>query len=441
MSQAVSPSGELSLLGIGSETAFGSAASPTVWLICDQASFTPTNELLDRDGARGRIGRTQAVAGMFTGKGSLNAEADPDSIEALLAFAFGLDANADVAGFGVAGQPNFQSPITNPANNGAVTTTTTSATSAGNAIVPVAAMTGITVGSLLTIGAGMLAETVQVMGVNVPGLTFACQLRRNHASGVAVVSSTVVPAHLRALQLLSPRPSFTAQHYVVTDLMQYVGCKVSSIGFSASEKSILAAKIALEYQAENSLGGFVPGGSYPSAPSATLSTLQPFTFQNSGNFGFVDGAAADATVMSWDITMDTGLTTDYPDFGNGRLRAVYPEGQTKVSGSMTLGFETETMQRKFWGNTLASTPQAVLIPLVFIYNFAQPWKINASYVYQLQFVLGACKLSALTRAVNAKDYVKQEYKFEAYETANGAQDDCLAFLTNTNGNSSNLGGF
>src|ERR1700733_14989306 len=118
-----SPSGELTAVGLGVESTFGTAPSvPTVWMICDEATMTPTRELLDRPGARMRIGRTESVAGMFTGKGTLSCEADPDNIEAILMLGMGLDALSD-SGFGATGAPNHQAAITNPGTNGSITTT------------------------------------------------------------------------------------------------------------------------------------------------------------------------------------------------------------------------------------------------------------------------------------------------------------------------------
>jgi len=441
------PSSALVALGLAKEATFGTFVNtPTVWMVPDEATFTPTNELLERPGSRQRIGRTSSVAGMFTGKATLSCEADPDNVEALLCFALGLDALAD-SGFGTTAYPNFQAPISNPANNGTVSTTLASTVQAGSEVANLTAIAGVANIGLLTVGSGGNAETVQTWGKHAgSGATgvVAARFARSHASSSVVVSSTVVPAHLRAIQMQSPRPTFTTRVYRVTDDLSYAGCKVSSLTIAPAEKAVLSVKVQLEYQNEASNGGYStydPTPTWPTPPSPTLSTLEPFTFQSSFNYGLIDGVASSATIMGWQVAMENGLVADYPNFGGGRLRAPYPEQQTKVSGSLDLGFETEDLIRKFWGNDLAGGPQSVVLSTVLNFQFETPWLINASYQYTMSIVLPKIKLSTVGVPIKGGDYLKQSAKFEAYESADGAQDDLTVFLINANGSSSNTGGF
>jgi hypothetical protein len=436
-----SPSSELTSIGVGKESTFGSAASPTAYLICDETTFTPTSELLERPGARQRIGRTASVAGMFTGKGTLSCEADPDNIEAILCFGMGLDALGD-SGFGNAGRVNYQAAITNPGTNGSVSTTLAAQVKQGSNIAQLTSATGVSAGSLLTVDSTGFTEAIQVLAKNSPNI--AARFLRGHSAGVNVISSPVTNAHLRVLQIASPRPSFTSTVYRVTDLIEYVGCKVSSLSISPSEKAILTVKAQLEYQNELGQGGYSPydpSPSWPSAPTITYSTLDPFRFQDPGNYGNISGSASSATIMGWQVDVNNGVVADYPNFNNGRLRSFYPEQQTKVSGTLSLGFETEDAVRQFWGNALAQSPQTVLAPITLAFQFQQPWYINASYQYTLIIAMGLCKISTVGIPIKNGDYLKQSVKFEAYETTNGAQDDILIFLFNTNNSASNSGGF
>ncbi len=55
-------------------------------------AFAGTNELLERPGARKRIGQTEQLTGMLTGKGQMQVEADPDTLGTLLLLAVGAKA-------------------------------------------------------------------------------------------------------------------------------------------------------------------------------------------------------------------------------------------------------------------------------------------------------------------------------------------------------------
>lgn len=67
---AQAPSAELATVGIGRETTYGTAVSPTLFLIPSSENFDGTNELLDRPGARKHIGQTEQLTGLYTRKGS-----------------------------------------------------------------------------------------------------------------------------------------------------------------------------------------------------------------------------------------------------------------------------------------------------------------------------------------------------------------------------------
>ena len=79
---AQAPSAELATVGIGREITYGTAVSPTLFLIPSSENFDGTNELLERPGARKRIGQTEPLTGLYTGKGQMQVEADADSLGA-----------------------------------------------------------------------------------------------------------------------------------------------------------------------------------------------------------------------------------------------------------------------------------------------------------------------------------------------------------------------
>ncbi|HEX3456653.1 MAG TPA: hypothetical protein VHR97_01745, partial [Candidatus Baltobacteraceae bacterium] len=111
---ASAPSAELVTVGIGKEITYGTAVSPTVFLIPSSQNFDGTNELLERPGARKRVGRTEPLTGLFTGKGQMQVEADGDSLGSLLLLAMGAE--------------TFSANAGNPGSNPAVTTTSSGQT-------------------------------------------------------------------------------------------------------------------------------------------------------------------------------------------------------------------------------------------------------------------------------------------------------------------------
>jgi len=214
----------------------------------------------------------------------------------------------------------------------------------------------------------------------------------------------------------SPRKSFTTQVNRITDAINYVGCKVSDLSFNVTEKSILNAKVGVEYVSE----AFVAS---PVTP--TYSTLYPFVFQTVGNTMTIAGSANDATIMDFGFTINNGLITDFPSFGNGRYRAQLPETLTKVSGTMSLAFETETMYKKFWGGPSATGPQSTVpgVSLVAV--------LNSQDGYSLTFNSQNVMITDPGVMIKAADYVKQSMKFECYSaTGPAAGDDLKIILTN-----------
>lgn len=404
---ALAPSGELSSIGIARETTYGTApASGYIFYPSDNVAFESTNEFNQRPGARKRIGTTRPGTGMIMGKGSFEAEADPDTLGALLALVMGAEAIAPNAG--------------NPATAAAVSTTIVGPVSPGLQTVTPASLTGITAGSSLTIDAGANAETV-VVKVPPLGGTFTALFRQSHAAGVAVVSAPLVLAYDHTFTLASPRPFFTAQINEVIQARNCVGNKISQLSIAPTSKAILTCKVSTEYQAD-----FLT--TTPVTP--IYSNLEAYSFTTAGNYGQINGAQSDATIMSWDSNIATGLVAEYPNFGGGRLRSQLPEEQTKVTGGMMLGFETTTLNQAFWGNAAGATgPQNLVLPVSLSYKFVSTDGINASVVYSLQVIMGQCMISANSRPIRAGNYISQSVKFLANETLNGANDDVRFVVT------------
>ncbi len=396
----LAPSGELTSLGIGKETTYGSPVVPSIFLISDDSQFFGANEFLERPGSRRRVGRTKPSTGGFTGKGTANFEFDPDNTGCVLQLALGNET--------VALNANNPTAV-------AVATTLTIATLVGFVDFTPASMTGITVGQSLTID----AETTVVKAITTT--TFRAYAYSAHAAGATIVNAPLVQAYDHTFTLGSPRGFFTSQINRVIDAIACTGCKVSSMSVAVGEKAIISGKVNMEYQNEV----------YVASPATPVySTLFPFKFQTTGNVVTIDGFPSDASIQAWSFTVDTGLITDFPSFGTGRLRGQMPETMSKVSGTLDMAFETDTMYRKFWGKANASGPQGLVLPVNLNFGLGCDDYINTGLPYGMQVIMSTAMLSSSDVPIKSADYLKMSIKFEAYEQINSAGDDIRIILTN-----------
>ncbi|MGH7756752.1 MAG: hypothetical protein ACREM8_10780, partial [Vulcanimicrobiaceae bacterium] len=107
-----------------------------------------------------------------------------------------------------------------------------------------------------------------------------------------------------------------------------------------------------------------------------------------------------------------------------------------VMGSLTLGFETETMLQLFWGAPTATGPQGAVMPVNLEFDVFSQDYINSAVRYALKAIFAGAMLTADDVPVKSNSYITQQVKFEAYESANGASDDAKFILTNAaSGNS------
>ncbi len=401
---AQAPSGELVSMGIGKESSYGSAAVPSVFLIPTQEQFDGTNELLDRMGARKRVGRTEAMTGMFTGKGSMQIEVDPDTFGAVLALLMGGEAVA--------------ANLANPAAL-AVTTTLSAAVPMGWGAATPVSMTNIVVGQSLTVDTAGLVETVVVQAIS--ATQFWAYFTKAHASGVAITNAAVVLAYDHTFTLASPRNSFTTQINEITAARNCVGGKFSQLQLNVQAQSVLEAALQVEYQTEAHVNS-------PVTP--TYSTLPAFVFETTGNAVNVNGASADASIQGWSVDINTGLITKFPKYGNGRLRGQLPETFTKASGKIDLAFETETMRQAFWGLTGSTGPQSQVLAVPLAFTFVSNGFVNTAVPYELQVIIPKAKFVNASTPMRTNDYIKQTVQYEAYESTNGAGDDVKFVLTN-----------
>lgn len=85
----VSPYGELTSFGSSKETVFANFVVPALFHAIEDFTPSPSNQLIQRQGARKRRGRSLPIADGYVGKYSFTPECDPDVVGQLLAFALG----------------------------------------------------------------------------------------------------------------------------------------------------------------------------------------------------------------------------------------------------------------------------------------------------------------------------------------------------------------
>ena len=85
----VSPYGELASLGVSKETIFGTFVAPTIFHAIEDFTPSPSNQLIQRQGARKRRGRSLPIVDGYVGKASFTPECDPDVVGQLIAYAMG----------------------------------------------------------------------------------------------------------------------------------------------------------------------------------------------------------------------------------------------------------------------------------------------------------------------------------------------------------------
>lgn len=403
---AQAPSAELTSLMIAKETVFGTAATPTTTMIPDSVSFTGTNETLERPGATKAVGQNDEPVGMFMGKWNVSAEADPDTIGAWFLLAMGSESYAAASG--------------NPTASG--TTTLSAASAVAATTFTLTSTSGFVSGCGFRIDAGLPTQEdfIQTGAPSGQVVTVTTAAKYAHASGAAVAPCTLGYTH--TYTLASPRLSFTAQRNLVNGSFNYMGCKVGTLDLSMTPKAILSAKISGPYANE----------AYVSSPtSPTYSTINPEIFEQTANLVTINGIAADATVQSFQTSIATGVVTDYPKYGNGRIAYIFPEQKTVVSLKLTLAFETMTQLYNFWGGQNVTGPQSTVPSLPntsIVCN--SPDAINAGVQYGFTLTFGKVKFVTAPLDTKAKSYITQQVSAKVYMATRGANNDVSIALNN-----------
>jgi len=400
-----SPSFTYTATGLGKETTFGVPVAPTAWVSAQDITMTATNAWLDRNAARNQIGMEDADTGTLGGAGAFTIESDPDVIGIPLAWAMGTEV--------VTTNPT----VGNPAVAAQVNTTLTAAVAAGATVIPVAATTNIAAGGqILVDGYGPAPEPVTVASIATNNVTLTAPLAYAHPSGALVTAAT---AYDHALTLGIPRPTFTVQFNRKTDCVSFVGNKVSDWSMTLQPRALVALAFRTVYASE--------GISVAGTPA--FSRLKPFTVIDPLTSVLVNGVATPANILTLTVSVNNGLQATEYYLGGGRIITNIPEGQTRVTGSMTIQFANDQYQQLFWGNVGATGPQSNVLPFSLSFVVYSPAYVNGVVRYGMKITMPRVRLSTAPTAGRAGGVLQQTVNFTSAQSAPNANDDIALVVT------------
>lgn len=393
------PQGELETFGVGKETTFGTFATPTLWhcfhkhdpkITTDPVTRAPRASLADPyPGTGGRLVTA-----------SLDVEPTVDTFPQWLAYTLG----------------NQAAPTSTLVNTTLAATLATGATTA-----TLSSTIGIFPAMSLTIGTNTLVVS-SISGIN--QVTFTSGATATSANGTAV-TCTAAGVKLTVMKLGSPLPSFSWQvnrpSSVCTD---YTGGCVDQMQLSMAQKQGLTCKLSLLAQDAVTDG---------SPASATLSALNPYIYEQQNTFaqigGEVTGLSSAASLLSISLTINNNLMKNWYTFGTGNRPRSFPEQLRKISGSLTLGFESQTQLNNFnaarTGGNLPSI--SALLPFIGTDTIASSGVYYAFALYLPKIFLSTHQIGDDTTKA-----ITQTIAFTCAESTPGANDQVQIYSINSN---------
>jgi len=401
-----SPSFNKSATGLFKETTFGVPGTPSIWVSAQDITMTPTNNFMNRSGARNQTGMERGLAGPYGGSGTFTIESDPDVIGAPLAWAMGTES------------VTLNATAGNPAAGASVNTGLSAAVTFGSTTIPVTSATNIVAGMGLVIDAlGRAPEVGIVASVSGTTVTLTAALVYSHPTGAIVQALT---AYDHTLLLGIPRPTFSVQFQNQTNCITHSGNKVADWAITLDPRALVALRFTTTYASD---GIIAPG-------TPAYSPLAPYKVLDPGNTLLVNGAPAPAGILTLALTVATGLQPSEYTLGQGRFITSIPEGQTRVTGTMTLQFTSSVMRQLFWGNIGATGPQGEVIPCSLVFNMLSPSYINGVVRYGMKITLPSVQFTTDTVPGRAGGVLTENVSFMCSQSTPGANDDCQIVVSN-----------
>jgi len=262
------------------------------------------------------------------------------------------------------------------------------------------------------------AETLTIATVNGNTVTTTTAATKTHANGVAVVctattayASTFKIGALDTWSIEVNRPGSIA-----TD---YLGCKVDTLGLSLSPKGGLQAKLGLCFKRRVNNGSPTAATHSTKYPPQFEQQFAPPIFNTS-----VLSSGSEASVLGLSINLNNNLLKDYFALGAGNEVRGFPEQLRKVTGSLSLGFESQTVYNAVEGaiNGGALPSASLLVPV------AGQDAIETGIPYAMSFYLPSMFLQKGAIADKTSGNLTLSVPFEAFESSMGASDALTAYL-------------
>ena len=225
-------------------------------------------------------------------------------------------------------------------------------------------------------------------------------------------------------------PSFTLEYNRVTDAIDLVGCTIESMKLAmdsgqglkadfslvAATELLKASPVAPTFSSKN----FIAMESIPSSSGNQLN----------GQAIGVYGSGLGVALLKWDLTLANQLEKNYRGQGSGRQVYGFPIGARTVSGSMTLGFESNAAYLLFWGAATGPAPVVPAVPLQLAMGSQDFADASKSLYYQAVLTMPNVYIDQGPVASTTTGSLKQVVNFSATELL-GNDDLTIALQTTT----------
>ena len=236
-------------------------------------------------------------------------------------------------------------------------------------------------------------------------------------------TSTTAYASTLSFGNLGTLPSFTLEYNRVTDALDFLGCAVDSVKLSLEPNKGLSADFTIVAMSE-ALKASPASPTFSSKNVMMMEALGTSTLLNSVAIGT---PAAPPSVLKWDLTLANNIQKTYRGAQRGVLG--FPLGARKVSGSLTLGFESNAAYLLFWGGSTAPAPSIAGVPLVLNVGSQDLADSTAlQYPFSMGFIMPNVFIEGAPVANKTSGALEQTVTFTAAESVAGGDDLTIALV-------------
>jgi hypothetical protein len=483
------PVGELSTVGVGKESAFGTIATPTLFHAIEALTPSTKNVFNERVGSRGAPSMPYPATGPFEVGFTARMEGQANVVEQLIAYGFGTQSTPQNYGSGITTQSvasgsgksvtltmysgtinvgtfvlfdygNYGAAEvvvagTGSTNAGLVATTFGFTHSNGAAVDicyaygTIAAVTASgSSQSIAYTATGGTLQAGQLVAVDYGGsnyelvtalagtnsTTLVGVFTKSHGSGSAKCASlSTAYSSTYSFGKILTLPSFTVERNYGTVgsgnfTESYLGSTVDQMKFAVDVAKNLQLDLTCVAQ-------WLQQQASPTTP--TLGQKFPYAMEAAGTATTLNGVSIGSIgnppyVLKYDVTLNNQLNKSRRSAGAGRKVVDFPLGLRKITGSLMLGFDNTTAMQLFWGGSTSPGTIVKGIPLVFTIASQDYADTINSIPYSIVLTMPNCAFLLGNVAHNTNGPLDQAVSFTAYDSVPGAGDALNAVITNNN---------